>query len=110
MLDGTLIFSAADEALYFDTDQTYTPYVTDRILVSTNATGAGKTVWDSTMGIVAGNELDYTDFAYVELIGNGVIDPGTGDAAQPWLWVFVGAAAVFAGAVVLYWLLHKRRD
>ncbi len=105
--DGRLIFASQDEALFFDTDEVITPTVTNKIYASTDKAGAGKFVWNESMGILAGNWSDISPYRYVELLGDGSPLPNTGDASLPWLWAGIAAAALLAaGAAVV---LRKRR-
>jgi len=92
---GRIIFTSKIEALLFDTNNTLTPDVSEEILVSTYNSGDGKTAWNSSMGPLAGSYYDYPDYLYVEL--TGTLIPLTGDAARPWLWLFIGFAALLAG-------------
>lgn len=108
VIDGRLIFSGVEGALAFDTGLTLVPYVTDRIYASTDASGTGKFLWDPSKGVLADNYTNYSDFRYVELVGNGVALPRTGDRSQPWLWAGIGAAVVLlAGAAVLWFRRRK---
>ena len=71
VIDGHVIFSGEDNALFFDTDRVLVPYVTDRIYASTSASGAGKFIWDPALGTLAGNSLGDSAYDYVEMIGDG---------------------------------------
>ena len=108
VIDGRVVFSGEDGALFFDTNRILVPYVTDRIYASTDLSGAGKFIWDSTKGILAEYYLDTSDYHYVEMIGSGVPLPETGDESRPWLWVVVGLAALLLGGAAVIWLKkHK---
>ena len=107
VIDGQMIFTGQDEALFFETEETITPAVTDRIYASLDETGAGKFVWNDSMDILAGNLSAITPYRYVELLGDGSELPITGDASTPLLWAgIILAVLLFAAAAVI---LRKRR-
>ena len=108
VIDGRVVFSGEDGALFFDTDRILTPHVTDRIYASTNLSGAGKFIWDSTKGILAGYNLENSDYHYVEMIGNGVPLPETGDESRPWLWIGAGLAALLLGGAAAIWFRRRK--
>ncbi len=107
VIDGHVIFSGEEYALFFDTDHILVPYVTDRIYVSTNASGAGKLVWNPALGILAGYDLDDSVYRYVEMIGNGLPAMQTGDIYRPWLWAGISLIALLAAGSAFVW--YKKR-
>jgi hypothetical protein len=109
VLDGRMIFASVNhEALVFYTAETVIPEVNGRILVSTDPTGAGKFLWDSSKGMLAGNDMGYSEFRYVELVGGGLEQPATGDESRPWLWFGIGLIVMLAAGAVFF--LHQKRN
>ena len=109
VVGGWMIFASENAALNFSTDQTMIPDVNDRILVSTNPTGAGKFLWDSSKGILASNNVEDSEFNYVEFNSGSIVDqPVTGDTSCLWLWAGIGLLALAGGAGASLFLRRKR--
>ena len=109
VLGGRMVFASVNhEALKFSTAKTMIPEVNGSIWVSTDPTAAGKFLWDSSKGILAGNDVLDSEFRYVELEFIGVKPPVTGDASRLWLWLGIGLAVLVGGTCVL--LILRRRQ
>jgi len=109
VINGRMIFSADCPALLFTTDQNPVPYAAGGILVSTVRSGAGKTTWYSSMGILASSNTQTSSFHYVEMVGGAVSTPDTGDRSKPWLWLGIGVLALGVGVAVLVLLLRRKK-
>jgi len=110
---GHMIFSSANNAaLYFATHNSVLPDSSVPIWVSTDSGGAGKAVWDSSIGRLASNYNGYSGYKYVEFSETGVVSPQipqTGDAQTPWLWLCAGLIALLGAAGTTMLLRRKRR-
>lgn len=104
---GQMTFQSHDEALFFYTDETLTPTVTENIYASEDFDGLLKFLWDPSKGILAGNEVEDSAFEYVRIAGSGE-QPDTGDSSKPWLWLGAGLAALLAAAGV-YLVFRRNR-
>ena len=110
---GNLIFTRANGAAFFieSNDQTLVPAVVGSILVSEDSSGAGKTTWNTSMGLLASNNSSASLFRYVEFLGSGagaVSAPQTGDGQTPLLWLCAGLTAL-SGMGALLCVRRKRR-
>jgi len=111
---GRLIFSCANGAAFF-----FDAYVYDNVLpnstvpiwVSADSGGAGKAVWDSSMGLLASYYYNSgtSNYKYVEFSETGGESPQTGDAQTPRLWLCAGLTALLGAAGAAMLLRRKRR-